>query len=708
MSLADLALEVHYSRGFLSKVENGKAQPNRALAETCDELLDAGGDLARLLQPSRRRPRWSLTTRPVDLPAVSTVFLGRAGELSLIADALSERPRASRIVVVYGLPGVGKTELVRQAAGHLLDRYPDGCLYLDLEGGHEPVDIHAGTEHLLRRLGVPPELIPRPPAQRVALYRQVMRDRSLLLVLDNPKTAADVAGLMAPGGAGDILVASRRRLDALDEARQIELKPLSDPDARALFERIADDRLAAEAGTSPATIDQITAACDRLPLAVRIAAARFRASDVVPISDLLAQLEDERHRLAALDDGERSVANTFATACAALPASQALLFALLSVHPGPSFGRMIAGLLNDVDEHEAARLLDGLVGTCLIQRVGPDRHVLHLLVGSVAAQQATTAVAPQHRLAAVDRLLDGYLLAAQHADVAVAPQRHRAPPVLPSVNAWYATFDNAEQASAWFEIEQDNLVAMCDLALARDRLDVCWRLAYAMRDHFFRTRSDQDWVRTHQAALIAARRTEDRWAVAVTLNNLGLAYAVAEQNARADECYAEALPMFQELGDPHGEANSLGHLAWTAHTIGEHGSAIELGTAALRLYERLGTPRHAAITRRTIGVAEAALGDTAAADAHLWAAAAVFAAGRLALDEAMTLNCLADVAWASRRVQEAADLYRRGLFRARAGESTFEQARALRGLALTADATGRHRAAGLLREQAHVLSGLAR
>ncbi|MFC6023652.1 tetratricopeptide repeat protein [Plantactinospora solaniradicis] len=709
MSLAELAREVHYSRGFLSKIETGKAQPNRALAETCDELLGAGGDLVRRLPPTKRRPRWSPTTRPVDLPAVSTIFLGRADELSLVTDALSKRPRSSRIVVVYGLPGVGKTELVLHTAGHLLDRYPDGCLYLDLQGGGDaPVDSHAAIDHLLRRLGVPPELVPNPPAQRAAMYRQVVRDRNLLLVIDNPTAAADVAALVAPGGTGDILVASRRRLDALDEARQIELAPLSDADARALFEQIADDRLATDPGADSGTIDQITAACDRLPLAVRIAAARFRASEHTPIAELSALLEDERHRLSALDDGERSIADTFAAACAALPPPQALLFALLSVHPGPSFGRMTAGLLADAGEQEAARLLDRLVSTCLIQRVGPDRHILHLLVSTIAARQATTTVAPQHRLAAVDRLLDGYLLAAQHADLAATPQRHRAPPVVPSTAAWYATFTAAEQASTWFDAEQDNLVAICDLALAHDRPHVCWRLAYAMRDHFFRTRSDRDWVRTHRAALTAARRADDPWAVAVTLNNLGLGYAVAAQSTQADECYTEALQLFRDLGDPHGEANSLGHLAWTAHTTGQHRTAITRGKAALRLYEQFGTPRQAAITRRTIGVAEAAQGDVAAAEAHLRAAVAVFAADRLALDEAMTLNCLGDVAWADHRVQKTIDLYRRALFRARTGESTFEQARALRGLALASDSIGKHRAARLLTEQAQFISGLTR
>lgn len=58
LSLAGLARLVNYSRGYLSKVENGRVPGNRALAERCDAALGAGGVLAKLVDA---RPR---TTGP--------------------------------------------------------------------------------------------------------------------------------------------------------------------------------------------------------------------------------------------------------------------------------------------------------------------------------------------------------------------------------------------------------------------------------------------------------------------------------------------------------------------------------------------------------------------------------------------------------------------------------------------------------------------
>ncbi|MGV9766766.1 tetratricopeptide repeat protein [Micromonospora tulbaghiae] len=705
LSLRDLAGQVHYSRGFLSKVETGKARPSGRLAQACDELLGANGDLAQLVKPPQRRRSRAVQERPVDLPAAGSIFVGRDRELAMVINLFpNDAPRTTRIVVIYGMPGVGKTEMVVQAAERLQCRYPDGCLFVDLNPAGRQLDTDTAVHHLLRRLGVPAELIPVTAEERLARYRQNMRGRQVLLVLDNPATAADVAALTAPGGSGDTLVASRRRLNALDEAHHIELAPLTVADAGTLFRRIVNG-----SGTvtelDPAAIDRITAACALLPLTVRIAAARLQASAQVSAEELAEQLDHECNRLPILDDGERSIADTFRTACAVLPPEQAGLFALLSLHPGPFFDRRVAALVADVPALSAARALDGLVGACLVRQTGPDRYSFHDLVRSVAVHQAPKVVPPDEVEAAVDRLLSGYLTTAQHADVAVTPDRHREPTVRPGPATWYTRFASPADAARWFEDEQDSLVEICDLALARDRFDVCWRLAYAMRDHFFRTRSWSHWIRTHTSALTAARRLGDRWAIAVTLNNLGLAYATSGREERADEWYTEALALFRELRDPYGEANTLGHLAWTAHLAGEHHTAIDLATAALDFYQASGASRNAAITLRTIALAETAVGRTDDAAARLRNALEIFVHGGLVLDEAMALNCLGDIAILRRDIHEAVESYGHGLSRAQACTSTSEQARALRGLAAAAHETGRHRAAEQLAEQADVLSG---
>src|SRR5438552_3756011 len=89
LALAEFASRVHYSAGYLSKVENGRVRPNLALARACDEALDASGALIGLVQPRRRRKtRWISAVRPVDLPPVAGVFVGRCDELAAARAAL--------------------------------------------------------------------------------------------------------------------------------------------------------------------------------------------------------------------------------------------------------------------------------------------------------------------------------------------------------------------------------------------------------------------------------------------------------------------------------------------------------------------------------------------------------------------------------------------------------------------------------------------
>jgi tetratricopeptide (TPR) repeat protein/DNA-binding XRE family transcriptional regulator len=709
LSLSDLARQVHYSRGFLSKIENGRAQPNEALAAACDDLLGAQGQLIRLRRPPRRRsPAGLRAVRPIDLPAATSVFVGRTPELAAIADHLADHmadePRPSRIVVVSGLPGVGKTELIIQAANRLQERYRDGCLFLALHHGENSVDVPTAMNHLLRRVGVAPELMPALPQELAALYRQIMRNRRMLLLLDTPAQAADISALVIPGGAGDMLVASRRRLDALDEALHIDLAPLGERAARNLFDGLARGPGAKPEASPDTHVNRILDACAGLPLAVRIAAARVRAARPADPSRLVADLQDDQ--LAALDDGERSVGRTFAEACAVLPPEIRRMFALLALHDGPSFDDGAAAALADISPTGAGRQLDQLVGACLVRRVGPTRHALHDLARAAAARLAGSTFGPEEAQAAGSRLLGRYLVLAQQADCTLTPSRHREPQVRPPADSDSPPFDGPETAFAWLDAERGNLVAACESALDSRNLQACWQLAYATRDYFFRTRFNTDWIRVSEAGLSAARAGDDRWAIAVTLNNLGLAYTTVGFHGRAETCYVETRQRFRDLADRYGEANALGHLAWVAHVTARNDLAVEHASAALSVYEELGVSRNAAITRRTLAVIATAEGDTSAAEAHLQSALEVFVRERLVLDESMTLNCLGDVELRRRRSQNAMAFYRRAAGCARACHSVVEEARALDGLAAAADGLGEKQASRRLLERAREVRGL--
>ncbi|GIH05345.1 hypothetical protein Rhe02_34120 [Rhizocola hellebori] len=708
LSQTELARGVHYSKSQISRVESGRLRPSFALAEACERVLRAEGALTRLIPPPpRRRSPWS-TSPTVDLPGATEVFVGRVTEIDEMLSFARQAGRySSRVAVVWGLPGVGKTELLVQVAERLLERHPDGCLYLDLRGNGDPIDAFDAMDRLLRRIGLADELIPADPTERSALYRRVLRGRRMLLVLDNPRSAADVAALLAPGGQSVTLVASRRRLDALDEARHIHVDPLDPHDARALVEALVGERLSWLQDQDRSDLGIVLAACGYLPLAVRVVAARLRGAVWLSLKDLAAELGDTDH-LAVLDDGERSITRTFLAACGALSADEQHLLAYLAVHPGATVDVRVAAVLSGESAALASRRLDGLVTASLALPIAPRRYALHELVRAVARQHARAILSDAELRGATERLVYGYLAMAQQADLTVTPDRHRPPPVHPADPVWPASFANVTEARTWFEAEQDNLVGICELAATEGLHGECWRLAYAMRDHFFRTKALRPWIRTHEFALSSARMAGDLWAVAVTLNNLGLAHLHDGRNDLAGLQYTEALKVFRDLDDRIGVAVTLGHRAWLAHATGDHATAVVEASDALALYQAHDSRRHVGITLRTLGLAEGALGRLAAATEHFLAALEIFVEMNLVFDESMALNCLGEAARAAGDPSAARTYHVRAWWRARVCASLAEQARALRGLGSVAQADGRHQSAARLVAQAAALLGRLR
>lgn len=701
MSLADLAGKTHYSRGYLSKIENGLKPLSREIAQRCDDAVGAGGALLRLVQgqPAVRRRRQVPVIRIVDLPPASTWFYGRDAELARIVALFgSERPRAS-VIALFGLPGAGKTELAVQIATHLLDAY-DGCLFVDLRGDQGPLATDDVMNKVLRRLGLPGELIPHDADEQTALYRSTVRDHRLLLVLDNAGGVSQVSPLLPPGGRSDVIVTSRIRLSALDEAEHIQVGELDPTAARRLFASVTGIDAALDDPARSKQVDRIATQCGFLPLAVRVAAARVRGGSDDGLDRLAVQL-DEAPRLSVLDDGTRSVGAAFASAVATLPTEVAHALAHLSLYPGREFDERSAALLTGASTapgHDVARLLEGLIDACLLERRYAGRFAFHDLVRLFAAELAR-ALPPE---GAKDRFLQGYLQMAQHADLIVTPSRFRAAKVRPGPADWFATFADTVAATRWFDDEQSAFVRVCELA-AVDRPDICWRLAYALRDYYFRTKRSAPWVRTHVLALDAATRCDDAWAIAVTCNNLGLAYAETEQFELAAAQYARALEIFVNLDDGYGAANTIGHQAWLAHCLGHQPAAIRLGLEALRFYERHDVNRNAAITLRTVALAEAADREFDAALGHLYRAREIFSAADLMLDEVMTLNCIGEVFSQMSELARSAKHFRAARRLGRTVGSTFEQARALCGMAGVEAAAGRAQHAALLVDQAHAL-----
>lgn len=606
LSLADLSNLVHYSKGYLSKVETGDKPPTVQLARGCDKALGAEGSLLRLLiaapnphaaptggRAARAAARREPLHRPAQLPAAVADFAGRGWEIGQLDAMLAGRtPGGMLIALIEGLGGIGKTALALHWAHKLRGRFPDGALFTDLRGYHptgvsaNPSDVLAG---FLLALGVAPDAIPPDVSARSALFRSVMDGKRMLLMLDDASDAEQVEPLL-PGSAGClVLVTSRARLSGLvvrHGARRLCLSGLPDAEALALIGGIVGEaRVTAE----PRAAAELVARCANLPLALRIVADRAAGRPGRPLADLVAELRSESDRLDALSmtgDEATAVRGVFSWSYKALPAESARAFRLLSLYPGLEPSVPATAAIVGTTTGTIRRLLDSLAGVHLVEESGRDGYRLHELVRLYAAERVRDEDSDADTDTAIRRLITWYMYTAEAADRVLFPQRRRHP--LPEADVTPLEFADHAAAMAWCEGERPTTVRLTHDAAQRGMHDLAWRLPttlwgfLSLRNHW------ADLINTHQVALASTRALNDRLGQAIVLNNLGVAKANVGRPDHAHTLLCQALALRKEVGDTWGLAAVSNNLGSLHRSRGEFNTAVAHHDRAIMLFRQSG------------------------------------------------------------------------------------------------------------------------
>ena len=163
------------------------------------------------------------------LPRDLASFTGRQRELAELMEGAAGAGRVVGIHAIGGMAGVGKTALAVHAAHRLAPRFPAGQIFLPLHGhtpGQQPVDPADALASLLLTAGVPAGQIPPGLEARMALWRDRLAERQLLLILDDAVGSEQVLPLLPGAGGSLVLVTSRRHLSALEDATAISLDTL--------------------------------------------------------------------------------------------------------------------------------------------------------------------------------------------------------------------------------------------------------------------------------------------------------------------------------------------------------------------------------------------------------------------------------------------------------------------------------------------------
>ncbi|MFF0728749.1 BTAD domain-containing putative transcriptional regulator [Streptomyces sp. NPDC004134] len=584
-------------------------EPGTALRELHDRILTADASLdvpaeaaAGSREPASQDadplvpPAARQLARPAQLPADLPTFTGRTAELEA-AEALlprpGERPGHLRISAIGGMAGIGKTALAVHWAHRLAHRYPDGQLYVNLRGFDPAGPVVPPAEAVrsfLDALGVSAQGIPASLDAQEALYRSLLADRRMLILLDNARSAEQVRPLL-PGSAGClVIVTSRSRLTGLvaaEGARPLTLGPLTPAEAHAfLARRIGAARLAAE----PRAAEEVIARCARLPLALAIVCARAAAHPAFSLDALAGELRDSRGSLDAFTgyDLAGDVRGVFSSSYDALSPPAARLFRLLALHSGPDLSAPAAAALAGASLKETRPLLAEMAGAHLLTVPAPGRYVLHDLLRVYAAERVAAEEPRAEREQALERLLSWYLHTADAAYVHLTPRRRRIPPRQLPRGCRPLAFTVYDQALEWCETERPNLVAAVHQAAGSGRPGLAWRLVAALWGFFYLRSHRHDWLDVARAALDAARAAGDRTGEAWALADMAAVLTALQRFDEAIDHLRLAMARCLRLGDTYGRVQAVANLGNAYLQAGRPDRSVEYSRRALAVHRAAG------------------------------------------------------------------------------------------------------------------------
>ncbi|MFI9582703.1 BTAD domain-containing putative transcriptional regulator [Streptomyces sp. NPDC052236] len=647
-------------------IEELGLEPGPDLQELHDLILRDDPSLipaAAPLPAAVAAPLPDVVVVPSELPPDVPGFTGRERELAVLDGLVVTGAKGGRqtptVGLITGVAGVGKSGLSVHWAHRAADDFPDGRLFADLrgyDGQHAPVSVSDVLSRFLRSLGVPGTQIPDVLEERIAMYRSLLADRRVLMVLDNVRTFAQLRPLLPGSGRSCVLITSRDQLEQLvtwpQEAR-IHLGVLPPDEAIELVGKIAGRKRIVAARADAARLVEL---CDRLPLALRIAAARLASKPHWSLRHLVVRLSDERRRLDELSQGDSQVRAGFELSYRYLSRDVARLYRRLGLLDVPDFTSWVGAALLDMDVLDAELLVEDLVDAQFLEVVGTDttgrlRYRFQNLLRLYAAERARDEDSAEERRAACERVFRTLLTIAEeghrrehgghfsiiHSDV---ERRPLDPEFMEELLA-----DPLE----WFEAERLCLVAVVEQSAALGMAALAWDLTVSSVV-LFETRNYVDnWHTCCERALAAARSAGDLLGQAVVLDHMGTAAlrlrtldtaaelleesltlfrAVGEDLGRAlslrslsivyrmkgeldlvEDCLSEALPIFRAAGDISSEASTLQNMAQLALSQGDAEGALAFGLDSVRVSESMGprSSRNLAQALYRVGNAQLAL-----------------------------------------------------------------------------------------------------
>ncbi len=556
-----------------------------------------------------------------NLPAALTHLVGREADVQAVTDRL--RRADARLLTLTGPGGVGKTSLALAVARALLPEFADGVLFVSLAPIRDPALI---AETILRML----DLREHPQLAAFDLLRQAMRDKTMILLLDNFEhvlsAAPLVAELLSACPRLKIMATSREPLRLYGEMEYAVPRLACPPAAASLtLEAIAAHSAVqllaqrAQAVRHDFAIDQANAVpvaqicrrLDGLPLAIELAAARLRHFTPQELLDrfgavyagngeVSAALTVLRSDLRNIPDRHRSLWETIAWSYDLLAPHEQQLFRRLAVFVGGWTVETAQAVCGGESEAELESVLWSLLDKHLICRAADTTGAVRFAMLETLRDFGLEALRRTGELLATQRAM-----AATYAAMAEHASRHIHGPDSARHHAFLShEADNLNAAIVWIDANRD-----ADLAL---------RLGAALLP--FANQQPRSVERITTSALRLAAGFPDSAMLADTCLAAGYSAAILGKREDARRHLRKTIEMDEAIGHkahPEYIGVAYGMLAWHAFDRGDYAGARSYFDQDLTQARASGNQWRLAMTLMHTGILEGRLGNFTVAEQRL-------------------------------------------------------------------------------------------
>jgi tetratricopeptide (TPR) repeat protein/pimeloyl-ACP methyl ester carboxylesterase len=514
--------------------------------------------------PAPQLPNMSSTTqqdgvlpRPVQLPRAVSDLRGRDDEVKQIQGILMSSPQhaASRVIVITGRGGIGKTALAITVGALTRTSFGDGVLFADLGGaGSAPADPDPILLSFLISLGVPVEIASSAGADKTGLYRSAMAGRRRLVILDNAHSPEQVDRLLPPDPLCAAIVTSRSRFSSMRCDLRINLGPISEEAAKEVLAFYLDGA-AMQQRPDEDELASLARLCGRWPLVLHLAGALIARRAATSVSDLITRLRDEKTRLDSLRVGELELRLVLEDSVGRLTADGVTLFRRLSLVPGSSTPAWLIGILLGAEASRSRSALSDMVEANIIEAsldLPDERYSMHDLIRDMSREKMS-AEDPEELMKVRTALFKAYrdrsVLSRKVLEPDRPPYGSMDPNLSEDESALLADIGSPER---WLELEKNTLMALVEEAYELGFDDIAISIANSLPTYFVIRGNWNEWSAAYGTAIKAAERSQDLVGLGYLLQGLANIQRTKGQGTGAPSL-ERSLASFIEAGNEVGQ-----------------------------------------------------------------------------------------------------------------------------------------------------------